>query len=65
MHQVEIIDIDNKKYMILNEISDNGDTFFYLVNIINLKDFLINLDNEEEFDRALNLFNKKKEDLDK
>ena len=77
MYQVEIIDIDNKKYMILNEISDNGDTFLYLVNIINPKDFLIqkvdkndkdfliNLDNEEEFDRALNLFNKKKEDLDK
>lgn len=71
MKQVEIIDIENKKYMVLNEITDNGETYFYLTNIKNPKDFLIqkvdkndkdylvNLDNEEEFNKALDLFNNK------
>ena len=75
MKQVEIIDIDNKKYMVLNEIEDNGETYFYLTNIKNPKDFLIqkedkndkdyliNLDNEDEFIRAFNLFNNKIDEL--
>ena len=70
MQQVEIIDIENKKYMVLNEIEDNGVTYIYLTNIKNPKDFLIqktdkedpdylvNLDNEEEFNKAFELFNK-------
>ena len=70
MQQVEIIDIENKKYMVLNEIEDNGVTYIYLTNIKNPKDFLIqktdkddpdylvNLDNEEEFNKAFDLFNK-------
>ena len=74
MKQVEIIDIDNKKYMVLNEIEDNGTTYLYLTNIKNPKDFLIqktdkndsdylvNLDNEEEFNKAFELFNKSLED---
>ena len=41
MQQVEIIDIENKKYMVLNEIEDNGTTYLYLTNIKNPKDFLI------------------------
>ncbi len=77
MQQVEIIDIDNKKYMVLNEIEDNGETYLYLTNVKNPKDFLIqkvdkndkdyliNLDNEEEFNRALNLFNKISSEIDK
>ena len=77
MQQVEIIDIDNKKYMVLNEIEDNGETYLYLTNIKNPKefliqkvdkndkDYLINLDDEEEFNRALSLFNNSSSDLDK
>ncbi len=77
MQQVEIIDIDNKKYMVLNEIEDNGEIYLYLTNVKNPKDFiiqkidkedndyLINLDNEEEFERALKLFNNNLNDLDK
>ena len=69
MQQVEIIDIENKKYMVLNEIEDKGETYLYLTNVKNPKDFLIqkvdkndrdyliNLDNEEEFKRAFDLFN--------
>jgi len=74
MQQVEIIDIENKKYMVLNEIEDNGVTYIYLTNIKNPKDFLIqktdkedpdylvNLDNEEEFNKAFELFNKSLEE---
>ena len=70
MQQVEIVDIDNKKYMVLNEIEDSGETYLYLTNVKNPKefmiqkvdkndnDYLINLDDEEEFNRALILFNK-------
>ena len=73
MKQVEIIDIENKKYMVLNEIHDNGETYLFLTNIKNPKDFLIqkvdkndkeylvNLDNEEEFNKALDLFNNNNE----
>ena len=69
MKQVEIIDIENKKYMVLNEISDNYETYVFLTNIKNPKefiiqkvdkndnDYLINLDNDDEYDRALKLFN--------
>ena len=76
MKQVEIIDIENKKYMVLNEIVDNGDTYLYLTNIKNPKDFiiqkvdkndesyLVNLDNDEEFNRALNLFKNKIDEID-
>ena len=75
MQQVEIIDIENKKYMVLNELSDDNETYVYLSNIKNPKDFLIqkedkndkdcliNLDNEDEFIRAFNLFNNKIDEL--
>lgn len=77
MQQVEIIDIDNKKYMVLNEIEDSGETYLYLTNVKNPKefliqkvdkndnDYLINLDNEEEFNKALNLFNNSSSEIDK
>ena len=77
MKQVEIIDIENKKYMVLNEISDNDETYVFLANIKNPKefiiqkvdkndnDYLINLDNDDEYDRALKLFNNNIDQLDK
>ena len=75
MQQVEIIDIENKKYMVLNEITDNDETYLYLTNIKNPKDFiiqkvdkndkdyLVNLDNDEEFKKALDLFSKKIDEI--
>ena len=66
--QVEVLDIDNKKYMVLNEISDNDETYLYLSNINDPKDFLIrkldknnkeyliNLDDKEEFKKAMGYF---------
>lgn len=69
MKQVEIVDIENKKYMVLNEIENEGETYLYLSNLKNPKDFiiqkldksdndyLINLDDEDEFNKALQLFN--------
>ena len=77
MKQVEVIDIENKKYMVLNEIEDNGETYLYLTNVKNPKDFMIqkvdkndkdliiNLDNEEEFKKALELFTNRVDELDK
>ena len=77
MQQVDIIDIDNKKYMVLNEIEDNGETYLFLTNVKNPKEFLIqkvdkndneylvNLDDEEEFNRALSLFNNSINEIDK
>ena len=77
MQQVEIVDIDNKKYMVLNEIEDSGETYLYLTNVKNPKefmiqkvdkndnDYLINLDDEEEFNKALSLFNKSIDDIEK
>ena len=77
MKQVEVIDIENKKYMVLNEIVDNGETYLYLTNVKNPKDFMIqkvdkndkdliiNLDNEEEFKKALELFTNRVDELDK
>lgn len=76
MQQVEIIDIENKKYMVLNEITENGETYLYLTNIKNPKDFiiqkvdkndkdyLVNLDNDEEFKKALELFRKRIDKID-
>ena len=76
MQQVEIIDIENKKYMVLNEITENGETYLYLTNIKNPKDFiiqkvdkndkdyLVNLDNDEEFKKALELFKKRIDKID-
>ena len=66
--QLEVLDINNKKYMVLNELTDDNETYVYLSNIKNPKDFvvrkvdkndkevLINLDNEEEFVKAMDLF---------
>ena len=31
--QLEVLDINNKKYMVLNELSDDNETYVYLSNI--------------------------------
>lgn len=62
---------NNKEYLILNEIKNGSDKYIYLVNAEDPKDFcirkslvnsekevLIGLKDEEEFRKALLLFNK-------
>ena len=39
--QLEVLDINNKKYMVLNELSDDNETYVYLSNIKNPKDFVV------------------------
>lgn len=68
MQEIEYFEIDNKEYMIAGEIDDNSITYFFLINLNDKKDLMIKkaisdntemllpLDNEFEFDRAINLF---------
>ena len=39
--QLEVLDINNKKYMVLNELTDDNETYVYLSNIKNPKDFVV------------------------
>ncbi len=59
---------DNKKYCIINEIIYNNIKYLYLTNIENIDDFTIRkeinnefvgLDNEEEFNKVVDIFIKK------
>lgn len=74
MKDVEIINIDNKKYAIVNEAQDEGTTYIYLSNIDDPEDIMIRksskedkneyipLDDEDEFHLAtLLLFKTDKE----
>ena len=62
---------NNEEYLVLKKIKTNNNEFIYLTNLKDVKDFLIqkivykdneeyivNLDSDEEFDEALELFNK-------
>ncbi|MBQ9011047.1 MAG: hypothetical protein IJ093_00145 [Bacilli bacterium] len=67
---IKIVTLDNNlDYSILDEISLNSDTYVYLANIEDETDFcirkvkieagekfLVGLDNDQEFDKALNLY---------
>lgn len=69
---------DEKDYVILDEIENNGTTYVYLTNIDDEKDFcirkldvssteidlLVGLDSDVEFDKALLLFTKKHQNDD-
>ena len=61
---------DNEKYLIVDEIYDRSIKYVYLSNLKNQEDFcikkdnngiLLDLENKEEFDKALLLFTKKHE----
>ena len=69
---VDYITIDNKDYIIIDEIEINRVKYVYLteeenienikikkVNIINNKEVLVSLDSEEELNKALNAFKEK------
>lgn len=67
---IEVVTIDEKKYMIMNQMKDNNITYFYLSNVDDENDIMIRkaydedldtllvLDNKEEVDKALALLNK-------
>lgn len=64
--EFEVIEIDNKPYIILDKISDNNSTYYYLSNENDPEDFfvqklnnqeeLISLSSKEEFDKAMSLY---------
>lgn len=74
MEELEILTIDDKDYVVIDRITDNNDTYIYVTNIEDETDFfvrkelndnLISLKDENELNKALELFAKKHEnDID-
>ena len=65
MKDLEVIDIDDKSYLILKEVTKDKKTFLYLSNINDEEDTLIRklekdvilpLESDKEFELACNLF---------
>ena len=65
MRELEVIEIDDKSYLILKEIIKDNKTYLYLSNINDEEDTLIRkmedsnilpLENDKEFELACNLF---------
>lgn len=74
--EARIIELDGKKYILLDSIVDNENTYYYFSNIEDNHDFLIlkdSLENNEEvligiaddmeYDRVLELFLRKHQDV--
>ena len=71
LEEIEYFEIDGKEYMIAGEIDDNSMIYYFLINLNDKKDFMIQkamasnvetllpLDNEYEFNRTINLFKDK------
>ena len=74
MNEVEmnILEIDNKKYFLIDSLSDSKNTYSYFSNVENVADikvlkdikedeeeFLVSLDNKKELDYALDLYYQK------
>ncbi len=73
MEEYNAINLDGKEYIIIKEIPYNNVIYTYLVEDVNNqefcirkvikendKDVLVRLDNENEFNMALNLYNQMK-----
>ena len=56
---VDEIIINNIKYVFLVSEKESSDLRIKKVNIINSEEYLVNLNDEEEFKKALEEFNKK------
>ena len=65
MKDLEVIDIDDKSYLILKEVTKDNKTYLYLSNINDEEDTLIRkledtnilpLESDKEFELACNLF---------
>ncbi|MBR3049212.1 MAG: hypothetical protein IKG58_01460 [Bacilli bacterium] len=71
--ELDFVTLDNKEYLIIDEIRHNDINYLYLVNNKNSKDFvirkekgdlLVGLDNEEEFNDVMQSFiNKNVEEI--
>lgn len=73
MKNIEVIKLeDEKEYAVVDEIEDNSNTYVYLTNIEdpedfcirkkvleNAEEFLVGLENDNEFEQALLYFTKK------
>ncbi|MGN1337675.1 MAG: hypothetical protein ACI4WW_04290 [Candidatus Coprovivens sp.] len=68
---IDYLVIDNKRYAILNEIEDKGNKYVLFANLDDVNDicvrkvvvdeeddYIVGLDNQEEFDRVMLLFSK-------
>lgn len=71
MKEVEVINIDDKEYALIDTIKSEENTYNYFVNTENVMDFCIlkedaedyiSLDNESEFNKALSLYKDKHKD---
>lgn len=68
---LEVINIDNKDYIILDKLTDNNNTYYYLSNEEDKEDFFIQkidknnkdqiipLESKEEFNKAMELYREK------
>ncbi len=65
MRDLEVVEIDDKSYLILKEVIKDNKTYLYLSNINDEEDTLIRklenndvlpLENDKEFELACNLF---------
>ena len=63
--ELDFVTLDNKEYLVIDEIKHNDINYIYLVNNKNSKDFvirkekddlLVGLDNEEEFNEVMKSF---------
>ena len=67
-----VIEIDNKKYLVVDVIIDKDNKYVYFVNEEDMSDlliqreikeddktYLVNLDNEDEFNKVMHLFEEK------
>lgn len=70
MEELEILTIEDKDYAVIERINNNNNTYVYVTNVDDETDFfvrkeqndtLLALDNEEELNKALELFAKKHE----
>lgn len=72
MESVDTIVMNNKEYIVIDDIPIDGVRYIYLVssddprnfcirkiNIVNDSEYIVNLDTKEEFDKALAKFNEK------
>lgn len=66
--ELDVLTIDDKEYIVIDEINDNENTYCYLCNDLNDEEFFIKkikenqllpIDSEEEFNKALKLFKDK------
>jgi hypothetical protein len=78
MKEIEVVKLEGIEYMIIKELIINGVTYIHLakvespeefcirkIQIIDKEEMIVGLDNKEEFDMALEVFNNNhKEELE-